>query len=69
MKDCDLKRSWIGGEGLSSRELGQRKRQSKSATKGLAYRGQCRYSSTSCVVSTGFSVIVALYHSVVRVSR
>jgi hypothetical protein len=29
MKDCDSKRSWIGGEGLPSRYLGQRKRESK----------------------------------------
>jgi hypothetical protein len=34
-KDCDSKRSWIGGEGLPSRDLGQRKRERKCTTEGL----------------------------------
>jgi hypothetical protein len=36
MKDCDSKRSWIGGEGLPSRDLGQRKRESSRTTEGWA---------------------------------
>jgi hypothetical protein len=34
-KDYDSRRSWIGGEGIPSRDLGQRKRENKCAAEGL----------------------------------
>ena len=43
MKDCDSKRCWIGGEGLPSRDLGQRKRENNSIAEGSIAAEQCRY--------------------------
>jgi hypothetical protein len=39
MKDCDSRRSWIGGEGLPSRDLGQRKRENSRTTEGSTCHG------------------------------
>jgi hypothetical protein len=41
MKDCDSKRSWIGGEGLPSRDLGQRKRENNRTIEGSVIMEQC----------------------------
>jgi hypothetical protein len=47
MKDCDSRRSWIGGEGLPSRDLGQRREREKLYNKKDQFsRRQCRYSGT-----------------------
>jgi hypothetical protein len=58
MKKCDSKRSWIGGEGIPSRDPGQRKRENSHTIEGSsAWTMQVfRYSP---IVSMSFNFRVA----------
>jgi hypothetical protein len=70
-KDCDLERSWIGGEGIPSRYIGKKKRENMHTTKGSTVADSAGilvqvaqnivgFSVTVAQNNTGINVIVAL---------
>jgi hypothetical protein len=55
MKDCDSKRSWIGGEGLPSRYLGKG-REREPYTRRMSHLRQCKFSGMGHIDSMSFGI-------------